>query len=305
MKSLNLAMTWVVTVVLGLFCITESVFAVPAGADLVVNGNLGQMNGDLPVGWYPVGPSGQGVEFKGMDNLMVSVTDKEILKYGPPNWAQDITTGIPVNKVVTLNVNIKSQDVQGLAAVALQCWNKGSIVGFGTTQHSYPVSGSKDWMKASFSVNVPANTDKLRILCMLAGTGKAWFDEISLRQGGSAAVMGNIHGSSAGRNLGILGGVLGSLIGVVCGVLGVLCGRNRKKYQQMMVNCLKAITALGALSLFVGVYAYLTKTFDPIYRYGLTLIGVILLFIGVLNLIVQVRYQKNIEDFKKTVDKIE
>ncbi|MBW2046066.1 MAG: hypothetical protein JRI96_14485 [Deltaproteobacteria bacterium] len=107
------------------------------------------------------------------------------------------------------------------------------------------------------------------------------------------------------ERVGLVGGTLGSLLGIIGGILGGLCGRNRKKYQGLMLSFLYIITSAGAIALLLGLYAYLTKFFHPSYRYGLTLCGVIFLFAGGLNLIIQTRYKKQIEDFKDKVSKIE
>ncbi len=166
----------------------------PANADEVtINENTGfeKMTGSMPAGWYLVGILKPEVEFSADSQVKysgnysakttVSQLTSRLRSFGPPNWAQDITKGIPAGKKIRLTAYVKTEGVEGIAPVAIQCWNKEKIVRFGTTQHKFPIGGTTDWQKVSFEMEVPEDTVKIRILCMLSGTGTAWFDDVKIK----------------------------------------------------------------------------------------------------------------------------
>ena len=62
---------------------------------------------------------------------------------------------------------------------------------------------------------------------------------------------------------------------------------------------------LGGAALIIGIYAYVTNTFHRDYRYGLVLVGSVFLFVAGLNLFSQLKSQKQINQFKDNLTKIE
>jgi hypothetical protein len=169
---------------------TGGVFA----SEDIINKNSGfetQLN-NFPRDWYCVGLFSPEVKFSFDKDVKhsgagsVSITVKEMSKrlkgFGPPNWAQDITKNVPAGKKVRLTAFLKAKDVQGIAPIGVQCWDREmkNIIAFGTTQYKDPVSGTTDWKKVSFELDVPQNTAKIRILCMLSGTGTIWIDDVKL-----------------------------------------------------------------------------------------------------------------------------
>jgi len=272
------------------------------------NSNVEKVENNLPIGWDRVGIF-PGVEFSVVTDpnnsnkhLMISNVDESILAtFGPPNWAQNISTEIPRGQVVSLDTYIKTSEVAGFAAVALQVWEGNKIVAFGTTQNIKLVSGTQDWTELSFSVKVPEKADKMRVLCMLNGTGTAWFDNLRLVEGGEISRIP----LQPGQIVGIVGGSLGAFFGITAGILGSLAARNRKKYFNLLIQFLCLMVFLGAVALVIGVYAYATNTFDRDYKYGLVLAGSIFVFVAGYNLFVQLKAQKQINRFKDNISNIE
>lgn len=163
-------------------------------AGKLINSNPGfeTITEQFPKNWYYVGWFKPEVKFV-LDKqdkhsgefsaaIFIDEQTERLKKFGPPNWAQDITKNIPVGKKIKLTGYIKTENVRGIAPIGVQCWNleEKKMNNFGTTQFKDPVFGTTDWTKVSFTMKVPENTDKIRILCMLSGTGRVWFDDVKL-----------------------------------------------------------------------------------------------------------------------------
>lgn len=108
-----------------------------------------------------------------------------------------------------------------------------------------------------------------------------------------------------GALVGIVSGTLGAIIGIIGGVLGMLCSKNYKKYEGVLFKFLLTLTFGGGLLLFFGIISYLFNLLNAANRYGLVLSGSILLFVGGLNLSMQIVHKKQIEEFKNKLSKIE
>ena len=262
--------------------------------------------------WYRVGLL-PGVSFEvdhsearsGSASLKTEITDLEVVKkYGPPNWAQDITTNIPAGKTATLWVHIKTEDVNGFAAAAVQCWQGETIIGFGTTQHVKMVGGTAGWTPLSVGFEVPKQTGKMRVLLMLSGTGRAWFDDVFLQRGGEVTAVSGFSSFPAGAVAGAVVGLLGALFGILAGILGFLAARDRKKYHGMLLAVLGLCSIVGAAALAVGIYAYAAGELLPI-RYPIALGGIIFFGVGGINYMVQRRQRQRIDRLKKKLSKLD
>lgn len=177
-----------------LFCIS-SVY----GDDFVVNGNTGfeKISGKMPSGWYQVGIlkpevvffTDSKVKYRGKHSIAIRVKEltERLKSFGPPNWAQDIVKDIPRGKKIRLTARVMTKDVKGIAPIGVQCWNESRIAAFGTTQYTFPMSGTSRWKEVSLEMEVPKDTVKIRILCMLSGTGTVWFDDVLLVQSEDSA----------------------------------------------------------------------------------------------------------------------
>lgn len=187
-SSRIMVVAWIAVFVL-FFC-----FSVMAQDGLLNrNPNFEKGSKGMPVDWYYAGLVQPEVTFLGdvaikkSGRVSASIIIKEwtdrIKKMGPPNWCQDITEKIPVGRKVRLTAWVRTKNVNGMAPVAVQCWNSKAqkIIGFGTTQKTFPMAGTNEWKQVSIEMKVPEGTDKMRILCMLMGTGQVWFDDVELR----------------------------------------------------------------------------------------------------------------------------
>ena len=262
--------------------------------------------------WYRVGLF-PGVRFQvdgakahsGRASLKTEITDSDVLqKYGPPNWAQDISTKIPAGETATLWVHIKTEDVKGFAAAAVQCWQGETIIGFGTTQHVKMLGGTADWTPLSVGFEVPKETEKMRVLLMLSGTGVAWFDDVYLQRGGEVTAVSGIGAIPTGAIAGAIVGGLGALFGILAGILGFLVAKDRKKYHGILVGLLGAVTVMGAAALAVGIYAYAAGALLSV-RYPIALGGIIFFGVGGINFMTQRRQRQRIDRLKEKLSKLE
>ena len=280
--------------------------------NLLANADMESSKGADAAPWYRVGLF-PGVRFEvdratarsGSASLKTEVTGIDIVKkYGPPNWAQDIESNIPAGETATLHVHIRTRDVEGYVAAAVQCWHGGEIIGFGTTQHVKMVEGTTDWTPLSVGFKVPGETEKMRVLLMLSGTGAAWFDDVYLQRGGEVTSVSVFSAIPAGAIAGAVVGGLGALFGILAGILGFLVAKDRKKYHGMLLVVLGLCTILGAAALAIGIYAYAAGALLPV-RYPIALGGIIFFGVGGINFMTQRRHRQRIDRLKEKLSKLE
>jgi len=161
-----------------------------AAGQLLKNPGFELVKKGLPDQWMWVGWFNPEVKFardtavkhSGAASASITITKMtdRLKKFGPPNFAQGIDGKLVAGKKIKMTGYIKTQNVKGVAPIGVQCWGKGIIIKFGTTQFKQPVSGTTGWKKVTVVLDVPKNTEKVRVLCMLIGTGKVWFDDVKL-----------------------------------------------------------------------------------------------------------------------------
>ncbi|MBI2434742.1 MAG: hypothetical protein HYV26_17945 [Candidatus Hydrogenedentes bacterium] len=97
------------------------------------------------------------------------------------NWSQNVL-GVWGGHRLELRGFIKSENA-GQALLWLQCWRRQpwGVLHIGTTSEQVLV-GTQDWTEVSTEVDVPVDTDFLTVRCVLKGAGRAWFDDVSLRE---------------------------------------------------------------------------------------------------------------------------
>ena len=65
--------------------------------------------------------------------------------------------------------------------MVIQCWDKDyNIIGFGSTEETTNINGTIDWTEYNAAVYVPENTQRIIVRLCLVGTGKVWFDDVTL-----------------------------------------------------------------------------------------------------------------------------
>jgi hypothetical protein len=178
-----------------IFCILITAFcSICISQDNIIsNPGFENVEENLPVNWAFIGWFKPEVKFaidrdksnKGKNSASILITEltDRLKEFGPPNWAQNITDNIPLGKTIRLDAIISTRKVKGIAVIAVQCLDRdGQLAGFGTTQYDHPVSGDTEWTNIGFNMKVPDNTKVIRVLCMLSGTGQAWFDDIRISE---------------------------------------------------------------------------------------------------------------------------
>ena len=95
------------------------------------------------------------------------------------NWYQRASV-VPKNQRIELSGWIKTIDAESVVMV-IRCEDKESeLVGFATTQTKSEINGTNDWNKHTTNLIVPSDTEQIRVLLALTGTGQVWFDEVTL-----------------------------------------------------------------------------------------------------------------------------
>ena len=95
------------------------------------------------------------------------------------NWYQT-ASAVPKNQMVELSGWVKTIDAESVVMV-IRCEDiNDELVGFATTQTVSEINGTNDWNKYSTSLIVPSETQQIRVLLALTGTGQVWFDDVTL-----------------------------------------------------------------------------------------------------------------------------
>ena len=95
------------------------------------------------------------------------------------NWCQNGKT-IPRGHTVELSGWVKTIDAESVV-MAMSCLDKNQeSVAFGTTQATYTINGTTDWQMYTADVFVPFETETIRVMLVLTGTGQVWFDDVTL-----------------------------------------------------------------------------------------------------------------------------
>lgn len=163
--------------------------AVALGADegdnLLLNPGAEQGKGELPSVWFAARVPAEGLrmwrstERPHAGKFCLAISNSH--QYEKPtanNWAQPLRE-VPAGRTVRLSAYIRTKDADS-ANVCVQCWDlEGrNMLAFGST----PVfRGDQDWILArSQPIVVPQSSAFVIVRAAVGGTGKAWFDEISL-----------------------------------------------------------------------------------------------------------------------------
>jgi len=172
-----------------------------AGLELLVNGDFeGSVTEKGPTGWF------KAISPKEVETMRVEV--QEIPQRGnvafmgltgaqikaANNWAQRVLT-IPVGAAVRVMADVKTQDVAADAGfVMVQCWDRDQrLISGASSQSVEPIGGTEDWKQVSFEFVVPAGTEAMILRCGLAGPGKIWFDNVSMKVVSSSSA-GDVEG---------------------------------------------------------------------------------------------------------------
>jgi hypothetical protein len=100
------------------------------------------------------------------------------------NWRQELRTppAAMIGKTLQISAAIKTAGAADGANVCLQCWDAGykTMLGFASTR---VVKGDADWTAVqSTRIVVPKGTHAIVVRAALGNMGKAWFDDIVVRE---------------------------------------------------------------------------------------------------------------------------
>lgn len=107
---------------------------------------------------------------------------------------QDINATDYLAKRLKFTAFVKTSSVRDWAALWVRIKDSLAVVAFDNMEDR-PIKGTNDWKEYSISLNVPADSQEIRIGLMQAGPGKTWFSNCSLSAVGPIDKTGNkMHG---------------------------------------------------------------------------------------------------------------
>ena len=174
-----------VLILAGLIIITSSTCIAEQEANVLLNRGFEEGKNDLPSLWSKAHIPAEGLKMfrdtenahSGKHSLAISNTHKYEQKVCN-NWAQNLQN-VSVGSVINISAYIKSEKADSIN-VCIQCWGLKSekMLAFTSTNI---LRGDSDWiLLESPPVLVPSGTAKITVRAVLTGTGKAWFDDISI-----------------------------------------------------------------------------------------------------------------------------
>jgi len=160
-------------------------------AILLLNGGAEKGKGELPSVWFAARVPAKGLRmFRATDQAktgkasLAIFNEHQYKETVANNWAQRLQQ-VPAGKTLILSAYIRTENADSVN-VCLQCWSLGGkeMLAFTST----PVfRGDQEWILVrSGRVTVPAKTAFIIVRAVLAGKGKAWFDDISVAVQGPA-----------------------------------------------------------------------------------------------------------------------
>ncbi|MHC4122381.1 MAG: hypothetical protein ACYSSI_02315, partial [Planctomycetota bacterium] len=159
-------------------CIAEQKFLLNPGAE--------EGKGDLPSLWFKASVPAKGLKMyrdtKNVHSGKYSFAISNTHNYKQTvcnNWAQNIQN-VPVGSVINVSSYIKTENADSVN-VCIQCWglyDSRKMLAFTSTNI---LRGDNNWvLLQSAPVFVPASTAKITVRAVLTGTGKVWFDDLSV-----------------------------------------------------------------------------------------------------------------------------
>lgn len=96
------------------------------------------------------------------------------------NWSQVVYDNL-IGVELELTGNIRTENVTE-AALWIQCFSKkrSRILATATSSSDFYLIGTQGWTQVRTEITPPKNTDFIVVRCIIQGSGKAWFDTLSL-----------------------------------------------------------------------------------------------------------------------------
>jgi hypothetical protein len=154
-------------------------------ANVLLNRGAEEGKADLPSLWSEACIPAKGLKMcrdtenvhSGKYSLAISNTHK-YEKTVCNNWAQNLQK-VSAGSVIKVSAYIKAEEADSVN-VCIQCWalESGKMLAFTSTNI---LRGDSNWVfLESPPVLVPAGTARITVRAVLTGTGKVWFDDISI-----------------------------------------------------------------------------------------------------------------------------
>lgn len=163
---------------------------VQTGTELLKNAGFETEEDGMPSEWGTwSSPDEKGVKFlrdtdikhSGEASACVVNTDTDPEQKKLPQWVQYVDHNLPYRQKVVLTGWVKTEDAKA-AAVCMRCDGQAKQLAFATTwSYKGPFKGTADWKSFEISVEVPEGTEYIRVMPFVAGPGRAWFDDLSLK----------------------------------------------------------------------------------------------------------------------------
>lgn len=162
-----------------------------SGKELIRNGNFDARRNNQPAAWQRTVHSGEGdfqIETEGRkDQSALSISSNS---GGDLSWATRVTVNPRTDYLLTGWIKTENIQKRGRAQGALLNIHELQDPVAGATE---PLTGDNDWTPVQFTFNSGALSE-ITINCLYGGwgrvTGKAWFDDISLRPAPGSALKG-------------------------------------------------------------------------------------------------------------------
>ena len=161
-----------------------------SGTELLKNAGFETEEDGMPTEWGTwSSPDEKGVKFfrdtdikhSGEASACVVNTDTDPEQKNLPQWVQHVEHNLPYGQKVVLTGWVKTEDAKA-AAVCMRCDGQAKQLAFATTwSYKGPFKDTTDWKPFEISFEVPEGTEYIRIMPFVAGPGKAWFDDLSLK----------------------------------------------------------------------------------------------------------------------------
>lgn len=159
------------------------------GANLIVNGRIEDMDGDMPVGWAHREGAPDPVTFAVDDEIRLEVgsslritnTDESVAG-NMANWRQQVDADGPGRYSLSAVRKACGVSEEASIAICVQCRDADDdMIHFATSSQEADLhTGDRDWERIGVSFEAPEGTESLLLFVLISGEGTVWFDDVEL-----------------------------------------------------------------------------------------------------------------------------
>ncbi len=151
------------------------------GEESIPNNSFEKLDGDIPAHWTPHYFRGAKAKFRVADLARSGKRSVEMSANKDAEYSVYIDVPVEKKSTYELSVWIKTENVIGEGRGAMLY-----VKGHPDSPVTVGVKGSKDWTQVKVKIRTYDEVESVRIHCLFGGwgtvTGKAWFDDVSLRK---------------------------------------------------------------------------------------------------------------------------